>query len=86
VPGAQIDLLIDRRDDVINICEMKFTKTPHLIDKRESEDLQRRIQVFADETKTRKALHLTMVTPYGLASGSYSGAVQSQVTMDDLFA
>jgi AAA+ ATPase superfamily predicted ATPase len=86
VPGAQIDLLIDRRDDVINICEMKFAKTPHLIDKRESEDLQRRIQVFADQTGTRKALHLTMVTPYGLASGSYSGAVQSQVTMDDLFA
>jgi hypothetical protein len=44
------------------------------------------MQVFADETRTRKALRLTMVTPYGLASDSYSGAVHSQVTMDDLFA
>jgi AAA+ ATPase superfamily predicted ATPase len=84
--GAQIDLLIDRRDGIINVCEIKYTKTPFAIDKSISEELQRKIQVFAAETRTRKALHLTLLTPYGLSEGSYRGAVQAQVTMDDLFA
>jgi hypothetical protein len=85
-PGAQVDLLIDRRDDVINLCEMKFAAQPLTIDREMDEALQRKAQVFAAETGTRKALHITVVSPYGLSESGYHGSVQSQVTMDDLFA
>ncbi|MDR1238471.1 MAG: ATP-binding protein [Propionibacteriaceae bacterium] len=84
-PGAQIDLLIDRRDQIINLCEMKYTAQPFTIDKSTAEALQRRRQVFVAETGTRKAIHLTMITPYGLADTGYRGDIQSEVTMEDLF-
>jgi hypothetical protein len=84
-PGAQIDLLIDRRDGVINVCEMKYTKHPYRIDRQTDESLHRKMAVFADEANVKKALHLTMITTYGLAETGYHGSVQSEITMDDLF-
>jgi AAA+ ATPase superfamily predicted ATPase len=84
--GAQIDLVIDRRDGVVNLCEMKYTKHPFTIDKRTMETLERRKQVFLAETKTPKAVHLTMVTTYGLERKGYASLAQSEVIMDDLFA
>lgn len=47
--------------------------------------LRNKIERFREETKTKKALHLTMITTYGVKQGKYSGLIQSQVTMDDLF-
>jgi hypothetical protein len=85
-PGAQIDLIIDRADGVINLCEMKFTQHPYTITKDDDAALLRKRQAFASETRTKKALHMTMVTTYGLTQSGYRGAVQSEVTMDDLFA
>lgn len=84
--GAQIDLLIDRRDRVINICEMKFSINEFTIDKEYDQSLRNKIQVFKEETGTRKALHLTMITTYGVKRNMYSNSVQSQVLLDDLFA
>ncbi len=63
--GAQIDLLIDRRDDVINLCEMKFADAPFVIDKAYAAELRTKISTFRRVTATRKATMLTMVTPYG---------------------
>ena len=83
--GAQIDLLIDRRDRVINICEMKYSINEFTIDSEYDKSLRNKIQVFRDETKTRKALHLTMITTYGVKRNVYSNGVQSQVVLDDLF-
>lgn len=83
--GAQIDLLIDRRDRVINICEMKYSINEFTIDSEYDKSLRNKIQVFRDETKTRKALHLTMITTYGVKKNMYSNGVQSQVVLDDLF-
>jgi hypothetical protein len=84
-PGVQIDLLIDRRDGVINLCEMKYVKHPYTIRKTEAEALERRKGVFAAETKTRSALHITLVTTYGLEQKGYTSLAQSQITMNDLF-
>ena len=84
-PGAQIDLLIDRNDNVINICEMKYVKDEFTIDKKYAETLRNKREAFVKETKTRKAIHLTMVTTYGVKHNDYHNVIQSEVKMDDLF-
>lgn len=83
--GAQIDLLIDRRDRVISICEMKFSINEYTIDKDFDEILRNKIDAFRRETKTRKAIQTVIVTTYGLKKNMYANRVQSVVTLDDLF-
>ncbi len=83
--GVQIDLLIDRNDGIINLCEMKYASDLYSIDKEEDAKLRHRHAVFVRESKTKKAVQLTMITTYGLARGGYSDDIQNQVTMDDLF-
>lgn len=85
VPGVQIDLLIDRRDDIINICEMKYTSDEFEISAVYDENLRRKVETFRRETASKKALHLTLVSAQGLKPGSYSASVQQLVTADDLF-
>ena len=82
--GAQIDLVIDRGDRVINLCEIKFSKGPFEIDRAYDLTLRGKIEVFRSETKTRKALHLTMITTYGVKPGKYAGIVQSEINIDKL--
>ena len=84
--GGQIDLLIDRRDQTINLCEMKFSQGEFEITKQYDEHLRNRAEHFRSATKTRKALHQTFVTTYGLKRNMYSGNIQSEVLLDDLFA
>lgn len=83
--GAQIDLLIDRRDRVINVCEMKFSIKEFTIDKDYEAALRNKIETFREESKTKKALQLTMITTYGVKRNMYSNRVQSEVLLDDLF-
>ena len=83
--GAQVDLLIDRRDGVINLCEMKFASTEYEIKDAEDRRVRARKELFKETTGTRKAVHLTYVTTYGLKRNKHSGIVQSEVTLDDLF-
>ncbi len=86
VNNAQIDLVIDRRDQVINLCEIKFSINPYTITKSYSENLRNKIGVFRTETKTRKAVFLTFITTYGLMKNKHSvGLVQNEITMDSLF-
>jgi len=84
-PGAQIDLLIDRRDDVINLCEMKYTTNPFSLDAEEEQKLLHRLEVFRKETNTSKALHLTLISAEGLIQGAHVGIVTWLITGDDLF-
>ena len=84
-PGGQIDLLIDRRDGVIDLCEMKFSDKEYVITKDYDKELGDRMAVFRHHSKTRKALHLTMVTSFGVAHNAYWNNIQSEVVMDDLF-
>ena len=84
--GAQVDLVIDRRDQVINLCEMKFSINPFSIDKKYAEELRNKIGVFKQETGTRKSVFLTLITTFGLQPDhSSSGFVQNDLNMNILF-
>ena len=84
--GAQIDLLIDRNDQVINLCEMKYSLSEYAIDAEYEQKLRNKKSAFIDATNTRKAVHLTMVTTFGIKTNVHSGIVQNEVKLDDLFA
>ena len=84
--GAQIDLLIDRKDQVINLCEMKYSLSEYAIDAEYEQKLRNKKSAFIDTTNTRKAVHLTMVTTFGIKTNVHSGIVQNEVKLDDLFA
>lgn len=85
-PAAQIDLVIDRRDDVINICEMKYVQGEFTIDASYAQVLQNKLETFMREVKPHKALHLTMITSNGIAHNAYFDMVQRELVADDLFA
>lgn len=83
--GAQIDLLIDRNDGIVNICEMKFCADEYAITAADATAMRRKKAVFKRETDTRKAIHVTYVTTFGLKRNAYANDVQSEVTLADLF-
>ena len=83
--GAQVDLLIDRADGVINICEMKFASVEYEIRDGEEKRALARRELFKRLSGTRKAVHLTYVTTFGVKRNAHSGFVQSQIVLDDLF-
>ncbi len=82
---TQIDLLIDRSDGIIDLCEMKYSKEQYVISADYSRELQRKRKVFADVTGTKSALHTIMVTTEGVAHNEQWGEVQAEVNLDDLF-
>lgn len=84
-PGAQIDLLIDRKDDVIHICEAKFTKEPFEIDAAYEKNLQNKINTFIKETVNKKAIHLTLISANGIVKNAYAEIVQNDINGEDLF-
>ncbi|MBP9778225.1 MAG: ATP-binding protein [Rickettsiaceae bacterium] len=84
--GAQIDLLFDRLDDVITICEIKYTDKPFVIDKEYSKKLINKRDVFVKQTGTKKDIFITMITCNGIVDNPYSDAlITGVVTLDDLF-
>jgi hypothetical protein len=83
--GAQVDLVIERNDKVVNLCEMKFANSKFVIDKKYDEVLRYKLATFQDELNLRKAIRLTMITTYGLFHNEYWNDVQSEVTMENLF-
>jgi len=82
---TQIDLLIDRNDAVINLCEMKFSINEFSIDKKYAETLRNRIGIFKAETNTRKSVFLTMITTFGVSKNEYSDLIQSEIKLTDMF-
>jgi len=82
---AQIDLLIDRKDQIINICEMKFSTKPFLIDKKYDEVLRRKRGFFREQTGTKKGIWVVMITTYGLVENMYQWSAEKSLTMDVLF-
>jgi uncharacterized protein len=84
--GAQIDLLLDRKDFVINVCEMKYAESEFVIEKGYAGELENKLNVFKLETGTRKSLFLTLVTTFGVKENDYFiRLVQNSVTMNALF-
>ncbi|MEO5889687.1 MAG: ATP-binding protein [Ferruginibacter sp.] len=84
--GTQIDLVIDRKDFVINLCEMKYSAKLFTIDKSYAANLQNKINVFRDQTDTKKQLHLVLVASFGVVRNEYERKlVEKSITMDVLF-
>ncbi|MBR4145932.1 MAG: ATP-binding protein [Lachnospiraceae bacterium] len=83
--GAQIDMVIDRRDRVINLCEIKFSTQPFEIQKEDDENLKDKINAFKCKTKTTKTLTVTMITTFGVKKNKYSNYFGKEVVLDDLF-
>ena len=83
--GSQIDLLIVRKDQVINLCEMKYSDTEYTIKKETDESIRKKISDLRNGTKSKFAIFPTIITTYGLVENSYSLNIQSVITLDDLF-
>ncbi len=83
--NTQIDLVINRADHNINLCEMKFANGLYAIDKSYEQKLLERMSIFRAETKTRCSTRLTMVTTYGVLKNKHSGLVDDEIVLDDLF-
>ena len=85
INGSQIDLLIVRRDQIINLCEMKYANTNYVVNKALDESIRNKINDLQLVTKTRYAIHPTLITTYGVVNNQYSSIIQSILTLDDLF-
>ena len=83
--GAQIDLLIDRSDKTISLCEMKYAQGEYEITKSYDAYMQQRMNIFRKVTKTKKTLSVAYITPFGLKDNMYSRRVPRQVTGDAFF-
>jgi hypothetical protein len=84
--GMQFDLLIDRNDHVINICEIKFYNAEYSLDKNKAMDYRNKMAAFKTSTNTKKQLFLTMITTFGIKQNAHSqGLVDASLTMDNLF-
>ncbi len=85
--GAQIDIVLDRADGIINIIEAKWTSNgePYMISSLDEEDLLNKRRVFIEQTQTRKSVFLTMVTISGIKKNSHFDSIQNFFTLDDLF-
>ncbi len=83
--GAQVDLVIDRKDGVVNLCEIKFASRPYVINEQEYFAVQNKKAAFRREADERKSLHVVYITTFGVEKNSYSDVCQAQVAMDALF-
>ena len=83
--GGQIDLLIDRNDKTISVCEMKYASGEYEITKAYASHVEQRLRTFRKVTSTKKSFSIVYVTPFGLYNNMYARNVNKQITADDLF-
>lgn len=83
--GAQIDLIIDRADNTINLCEVKYSEELYSLDKEEYLKIQHRIKAFKDVTATKSSIIPTMITTFGMKEGMYSDQIIAKIDMEALF-
>ena len=86
LPGTQVDMVIERADRIIHLCEMKFSEGAFSLSSEYATKLRNRAALFKLKTRTTKTVVHTFITTYGLGKGKYNGMVHSEVTMDDLFS
>lgn len=85
--GAQIDLLFDRSDGAITICDAKYSDQKFTVDKPTAKNLANKIEVFEKHTNTRKEIFLALITTMGLKKSIWSEElINNVVTLDDLFS
>lgn len=83
--GGQIDLLIDRNDKTVSVCEMKYASGEYEITKTYASHVDQRLRTFRKVTSTKKSFSIVYVTPFGLHDNMYARRVNKQITSDDLF-
>lgn len=84
--GCQIDMLIDRNDRVINVCEIKWATAEYIISKTYSADLRKKISLFKHYSETKKQVFLTFITTYGVLDNEHRrGLLDKEILLDDLF-
>ena len=83
--GSQIDMIIERADRVVNLCEIKFCNDLFEIDKSYDMTLRHRLSTLQNGLQKRQNIHLTFITTFGVKDNMYRGIVQKEVTLDDLF-
>ena len=84
--GAQIDLLFDRDDEIITLCEMKFSSEPYVLTRDVGMNILKKVDVFKEATKCRKQVMIALASPHGLSSNVWSEEiVDNVITLDDLF-
>ena len=84
--GAQIDLVIDRNDGIIDICEMKYCRDKYTLDKKSYENLKNKRAVFESNTKTRKAVQIVLISSFGAQHNAYyNELIHKEITLNDLF-
>ena len=83
--GTQIDLLIDRADNIINMCELKFYGDDFTVSREYDRILRHRQELLSNEIPKRKAIHTTLITTFGLTYNEYSGIFTNTILLDDLF-
>ena len=86
MPGIQIDLIIDRNDGIINLCEAKFTNKEFVLTKEYTANLRRKRTVFQEITKTKKMVTTTLLTTYpAIQNAYYNEEIHTEVSLDKLF-
>lgn len=86
LPGAQVDMIIDRADQTINLCEAKFTKENFAITKSYAAQLRMKKSVFGQATQTKKTIFTTLLTTFpAIQNQHYLGEIDNEITMDQLF-
>jgi AAA+ ATPase superfamily predicted ATPase len=84
--NAQLDLLIDRDDNIINLCEIKFVNNEYQLTKQDYWNIKNKIYEFEKDSKTRKTLFITLITTFGLKPNEYSNElITKTITLKDLF-
>ena len=82
---AQIDMLIDRADKTINVCEMKFYNQPYAMTAKDEADIERKVSSFIKATKTDKNIIVTMITTKGIEQNEHSECIQKELTLEQLY-
>lgn len=85
LPAAQIDLIIERSDNMVNLCEVKYSNGQYVLNKAEYEKIQNRQMAFVDETKCKQGVFLTLITTSLPKQNEYSSMINGVVVLDDLF-
>lgn len=83
--GAQIDLIISRADNVLNLCELKFYSGEFLVDAKYEEKMRTRNRLISERVSRKKVVRNTLITTYGLIRNGYSNIFTNIITLDDLF-
>ena len=86
IQGSQIDLLIVRRDGVMNLCEIKYSESEFIVNQKTESDIRRKISDLNIATKSKYAVQPVLITPFGIVDNTHSNIIQSVVTSDDLFS